>query len=331
MEMRTSLRHALVCAALLAGVSSSFAEKALMDGIVARVDGRFITMGDILIALQPVQQKLRTEYEGAEFRKQLKGAYSDMVDTLIEHRLILSAYDRQKNKLPGWVVNERVDKIVHGMFGGDRGRFMAALAKDGLTLEEWRGQVQEHITVTFMRGASVDRNVRVSPANAKRAYRQNLDNYRQAGKARIRMIVVRKPEDAGAADKARTKIDELAKLAANGEDFEELARTRSEGDRASEGGDWGWVEPDMLRAELAGPASRLDAGETSEVIETPGEFYLLRVEERKTASVRPFGEVRPDIEMDLRANAMETLYMRWIAALKDKSCVQLAERDLFAP
>jgi len=302
-----------------------------MDGVVARVDGQAITMGDVLVALQPLQQKLRTEYEGRELMAKIKAAYADMLDTLVEQRLILSAYDRQENKLPDWVVTERVNKIVHDMFGGDRGKFLSTLAKDGLTVEEWREQVRDHITVTFMRGAAVDRNVRVSPAEVRRAYQQDIKKYSQAGKVKIRVLVIEKPGTPAEDREARRWIGNLRRFAVAGVDFAKIAGKMSEGDKAADGGDWGWVEPDMLRAELAGPASRLAAGETSEVIETPGEFYLVHVEERQEATVRPFAEARPGIAARLRDQATETLYMRWIAALRDKSCVQLAERDLFAP
>ncbi|MBM4142872.1 MAG: hypothetical protein FJ225_04655 [Lentisphaerae bacterium] len=307
------------------------AETALMDGLAARVDLRAITVGDVLVAFQPLQQELRARHGVAELGDRLRQGYAGTRAELVERSLILSAYERQENKLPEWVVSERVDRIVQDMFGGDRGRFLAALAKDGLTIDEWRAQVRDHVAVTAMRSARVDRNVRVSPTQVLRAYRENAERYRRPARVKLRLIELPAPEAGGERKAARARAEGLARRAAGGEDFAALAAKESSGDKAAEGGDWGWVEPDMLRAELAAAAEALDAGGTSGVIETPEAFYIVRVADRQAAAVQPLDEVRRGIEEELRREQMDEIYGRWIAALKTKSYVRITERDIFEP
>ncbi|MFQ6044092.1 MAG: peptidylprolyl isomerase, partial [Candidatus Poribacteria bacterium] len=64
--------------------------------------------------------------------------------------------------------------------------------------------------------------------------------------------------------------------------FEELARQYSEGDEAENGGDKGyrgpWEEPMSVRREM----DRLYKGETSDIIETPKTYRIIKVEDKRT-------------------------------------------------
>ena len=54
----------------------------------------------------------------------------------------------------------------------------------------------------------------------------------------------------------------------------------------------------------------------------PQEFYLMQVEDRRPARVRPLSEVRADIEKDLQAQERARLRRRWIDRLLAKAYVR---------
>ena len=78
----------------------------------------------------------------------------------------------------------------------------------------------------------------------------------------------------------------------------------------------------MLRKELADVAFSLTPGQISDVIDTPEACYLMLVEQKRPAHVRPLSEVRDDIETTLRAQEQSRLEKQWIDGLKKKTFIR---------
>jgi len=311
--------------------ASTLRDRRTLDGVAAHVNEHVITVGDVLAALQAVIVQLRDTYRGNELREKLQTAYGDALEALVARRLILDAYEKQKKmRIPDWVVDNRVEEIVHSRFEGDRSALIAALSKEQIDYEEWREEIREHIVVSSMRGLMVERELRVSPALVRQTYEKNLDTYRRPRQVRVRMIVLKKEGEPEAVAAKRELAARLRRDLLAGRDFSGLAVAHSEGIHASKGGDWGWIEPaKTLRKELADAVNALKTGEIGDVIETPDELYILRVEGRKDASVAPFAEVQPKIERELRRKEGERLYGEWIERLRKQAYVKVFDIDPF--
>jgi parvulin-like peptidyl-prolyl isomerase len=78
----------------------------------------------------------------------------------------------------------------------------------------------------------------------------------------------------------------------------------------------------VLREELADAAFKLKPGETSSVIETPAAFYILRVEEKQEARVKPLPDVRDQIEKLLLGKERTRLQQAWIDKLRKKTYIR---------
>jgi hypothetical protein len=61
----------------------------------------------------------------------------------------------------------------------------------------------------------------------------------------------------------------------------------------------------------------------SEVIEAPEGFYLLLLEDRHPAHLKPLSEVRLQIEHTLSNEETERLQKQWIDRLRKKTFVQI--------
>ena len=88
-----------------------------------------------------------------------------------------------------------------------------------------------------------------------------------------------------------------------------------------------WIsggEP-FLRKELADVAFSVKAGERSPIVETPDACYLMLVEEKRPAHVKPLGEVREQIERDLLSEERKRLEKQWTERLKKKTFVTYFE------
>jgi peptidyl-prolyl cis-trans isomerase SurA len=328
MNLTSRLTQALVALAIGGAARLAYAERTVLDGIAASVDGHVITIGDLAEAVEPVRRQFATKLSGAELSAKLRGAYAEGVESLIERRLILDSPAKENLNIPEWAVERRIGEIVRDMFKGDRAALLDALAQDRMTFEQWRERMREGIVLQAIRGKMVDDNVRISPHAVRQVYDSHLENYRSPETARLRMIVLKKGSGPDAAAQGRARADDLRRKLLAGADFATVARENSEGSKAEQGGDWGWIEPGTLRQELAKAVAAAKLSTVSDVIETDEELYLFVVEGRREAAIAPFPKVYSQIEKELRRQESSRLYRRWIERLKERSFVKTFELPL---
>lgn len=310
-------------AAILAWAGSAAARSVAVDGYAAMVNQRVILRSEVFAMVYPLQQKLKLEHSGAELEKKLEEAYTNVLESLIERALIVEEFTRQGRLLPDRAIDSQVNSLISERFNNNRMAFLDALAEERLTLAEWREQAKDGLIVTILRRTEILDRVAVAPREMRDYYEKNLAAYRTPEEVQLRLIVL---HPGATAEERAAKIEEARRIRErlmNGEDFAAAAKTASEGPKAAQGGDMGWMETAQLRAELAAGIEGIEAGRLSEVIETPDEIYIAKVEGRKQASVTPFESVRPEIEILLRKQEMDRLYKSWISRLKNRFYVKV--------
>ncbi len=303
-------------------VSVDAADSIPVDGYAATVNKRVITVGEVMSALQPMERQLRTTYTGRELMTRLENAYEQVLNAMIENALILEEFEHKEGHIPAQLVDEHIQGIISENFQGDRNAFMAQLAAEGISMEEWRQDVRERLAVMFLRREEVLPNVVVSPRQVREAYESRIDEFTEPGGTRVRMIMI--PREATEAHSEPIALARrVQEEAAAGADFAELARSYSQDARAERGGDWGWINPDILRPELAGAADTLQPGQTSDVIETAEALYIVHVEDRRPESVIPFAEVRDQLYQEVRHAEEQRIYRSWINRLNERFHVHI--------
>jgi peptidyl-prolyl cis-trans isomerase SurA len=300
-----------------------------LDGVAAHVNESTITVGEVMFALEPVRRRLVQEHAGARLREELQAAYDGILDRMIDNRLILAAFEDSSGQLPEWAVDQRVSEVIHEVFQGDRARLMETLTSEHRTFDDWREDIRHQIIVSSMRSAHVSQNIRITPGQVQAAYRERIDEFRTPAKVKLRMIMLEKGTGEAEAGTKRKQAEEIRRRLLAGADFAAIARKESEGGKGEQGGDWGWVEPAMLRKELADVAGTLAVATVSEIIETDGEFYILEVQARKQAAVKPLREVQPELERELRQAEGTRLFREWTDRLRKNAYVKVFDVDLF--
>jgi peptidyl-prolyl cis-trans isomerase SurA len=117
-------------------------------------------------------------------------------------------------------------------------------------------------------------------------------------------------------ERVRAEAEALLPRLRAGESFDELARRYSQGPEAAEGGLLGWVPLGAMDPALQTAVQALALGGISDVIELPGAFLILRLQEREEARPYRFEEIEQDLEQWVRSRKMEALYTEWVAGLK---------------
>ncbi|MGH7989988.1 MAG: peptidylprolyl isomerase [Limisphaerales bacterium] len=293
----------------------------MADGINAIVNNTVITYSQVADFTAPAIDELRSEYAGQPDVLQQKAGdiLKDGLEQLIERQLILHDFDIKYSKLPASVLDDWVQDSIRKRFG-NRITLLKTLQAQGTTLEQYREQIRDQNIVTFMRSKNVAQEVIISPYKIENYYKTHQDDFKVEDEIKLRMIVLNKtsPDDTNALGMANEILTQIKQ----GATFQQMASLYSQGSQRSQGGDWGWVQRSVLRKQLADVAFNLKVGQISNVIERPEACYLMLVEQKRPAHVKPLNEVRDDIAATLRAQQQKQLEQQWIASLKKDSFIR---------
>jgi hypothetical protein len=102
--------------------------------------------------------------------------------------------------------------------------------------------------------------------------------------------------------------------------FADIAKAKSHGITADQGGAHDWTTLGALRSEEINNALfALEIGQLSDIIETELGFHIIRVLERKEAGCTPFTEAQAEISKILEADGKKDLVGVELGKLRDKS------------
>jgi parvulin-like peptidyl-prolyl isomerase len=291
----------------------------LADGINAIVNDKIITFQEVSDFTAPAVDVLRHEYADQPdlYSQKLNDTLKDGLETLIENQLILHEFESKYNPLPDSAVDELVADEIHERYG-DRITCIKSLQAQGETFEKFREDIRERYIISELRFKNLsDEKVIISPYRIENYYMLHQDDFKVGDQVKVRMIVLSK---ASADDKgARKMADEIADELQKGASFEQLASVYSQ-DTHQQGTDW--IERSALRPELADAVGTLKPGQTSGVIETADNCYILRLEDKRPSHVKPLNDVRGSIETTLRTQQQKDIQQRWIESLKKKAFIR---------
>ena len=301
----------------------------VIDGVAAIVNNDVVTISQVRELIGARERAMREAYRGPDLADKIKEMRLAALKDLVDRQLILQEFQKMQEKganIPDYVVDDRVQTIIREEFGGDRAAFVRTLQAQGYTLTRFKEIEKEKIIVQAMRQAKVTDNFVVSPKQVQDFYDKNRAAYSLPEQVKLRMIVLREgnKDDIGSGGDKKQTAEEIRQKLVGGVEFERMAQMYSEDESTSDtGGDWGWVERNTLNEQLTITAFSLKAGGISPVIRIGDSYYILYVEARKNASVKPLSEVREEIERNLMQQERMKVQQRWLDTLRQKAYIKI--------
>ncbi|HEX6164270.1 MAG TPA: peptidyl-prolyl cis-trans isomerase [Vicinamibacterales bacterium] len=166
--------------------------------------------------------------------------------------------------------------------------------------ERYRIGEKRKIKYALLNVDQVRQTITIPEAELNAFYQQNIAQYQTPGQVRASHILFKTE---GKDEKAvQAKAEEVLKLAkAPGADFAELAKKYSEDEsNNSAGGDLDYFGRGRMVPEFENAAFAMKNGEVSDLIKTSFGFHIIKMVDNKPESTRPFAEVRPEIEEQLK-------------------------------
>jgi len=300
------------------------------DGIAAIVEDKIITVDDIRREISPVLPTLQKEATNEqEFMKKLEALQDDVIQSLIDRVLIVKEFNKPKDgdeekrrQVPASVIDNQISEMQITQFDGDRSKFLAYLRSRGLTIREYRKEVEEDIIYNYMRQQQRKTQSVVSPVKVETYYKENKDRFYQEDSALLRVIQFTRTNGENDA-LLKAKAQEILGKFHTGEAFAELARQYSQDSRRNKGGDWGWTKRSDMRKEFSDVLFNLKKGEVSQPVMTQEGCFLLFVEDRKYAGIQPLDDVRDDIERILAQQMTRQSQEKWLERLRRNGYVKM--------
>jgi parvulin-like peptidyl-prolyl isomerase len=303
--------------------------------ILARVGGQPIFVGDILYMVNSIIESKAAEAPEEvkiDARRKLmsqalpgvieqKMVFVDMLNRLPDKAKIpefrKSVFDQfDKNRLPDLMKEYKVET---------RDELDAKLRMLGTSLRQQR----ENWTDQQMVGMYVQQFVKKDePVTREEMFNYYLDHkpeYAFPAKAKFEELMIRFDKCASR-DEAWEKIAEMGNEVVLGASLAAVAKVKSHGFRAQDGGMFDWTTKGSLRAkEIDAALFSIELNKLSDIIETQDGFHIIRVLDRQDAGFVTFQSVQPAIKEKLEQMRKTEALDKYLKELREKIPVETFE------
>ncbi len=298
----------LAAAAFLLTVGAAAASgPVVVDRVVAVVNDEIITMSDL-------QREMQKRRDIADQRL--------LLEDMIDRKLQMVAAKRNGLEVADRELTEAINDIMKRN-NMDNTQFESALSKEGLTLELYRIELREQMTMSRLFDKFVRTGLSVDEAEIKAYYDKNVKQFSLPEEVRVRLLVVTVSEKASPTQLTAAEEQAAALMARirKGENFIGLIRENSGGPTAAQDGDLGFMQRDHVIPEIEEAAKNLKPGEYAGPVKGADGFYLIRVEEVRTP-VKPFEKVKEEIQKLLYEQKMENAYRTFLQSLRSEAHIE---------
>ncbi|MGA8180877.1 MAG: SurA N-terminal domain-containing protein [Desulfobacterales bacterium] len=321
----------IICALLWCTFGDPFPANAkdaeTVDRIVAVVNDDVITLIELNKVVKPYLEKIRTlGYSPDKEKELIFKVRKSMLDRLIDEKIEDQEIKRAKIEISEDQIDQAVERIKETNYYTDED-LRAGLAKEGLTMKEYRKQIKEQILRARLVNINVKSKIVITKEDIKAYYEKHLDKYGGKKKYHLRNIImtVPGPSDSDKRLEIKAKMDEILKKLKAGQSFETLAKEYSESPAASDGGDLGLFEFDALSPMLQKAVKQIKPGGFTPVLDTDQGFQIFFLQKIVKTVGKPLEAVSPEIEQILYDNTTDQKYHDWIQSLREQAVIKIIE------
>lgn len=222
--------------------------------------------------------------------------------TLSEAKRVLGIYARGQDleKLDSRFIDQMIRNFVQA-------KALAEVAKDkGIDKDPTVALDMEILFNNILSQALLKKEVydkiSISEQEMETYFKVHRDEFRNPEMVRSRHILIRVREDATqeVKEKARQRATEILKRIKNGEDFAKVASEVSEDFSSKEkGGDIGFVRRGQTVKPYEDKIFSMKVGEISDIVESKFGLHIIKVEEKKEATLQTFEEAKEAVRQKL--------------------------------
>ncbi|MFL5320447.1 MAG: peptidylprolyl isomerase [Myxococcaceae bacterium] len=305
-------------------VSAAYTARAeLVDRVAAVVNKDVITLSEVEARVQP--EMARANVPPSERAKVLSQLTQQALDQLIGEKLLEAEIKELNIEVTDQDLEAAMDD-VRKQNGVDPAQFEQLLRQEGYTMAAYKEFMSKHLARLKLINLKVRNKVKISDEDLKAEYAKWAKMEGEDPEVHARHILIKVDPKATPAEveEAKKKADAIAQEARQpGVDFVELAKKKSEGPSANEGGDLYWFKRGTMVPEFDRVAFNLKPGEVADPVRTKFGFHIIKVDERRNADVKPFEEVKEQLRDRVVRGQLEKYTNDYVQELRSKAAVEV--------
>jgi len=276
------------------------------DKIIAIVNNEVITQKDLNDFLHFTRMQLSRQYKGKELEEKLASLKIDLLNRLIEDRLILQEAKKEKVSVDMSRIKAKLDEVKK-RYNSDS-EFQAELASQGLTQADIENKIEEQFLMFAIVEQKVRNRITIMPDEITDFYEKNKQEFHSGEEKEFEAFALENKDLA----------DTFAYNLKSGQKTEDLAArypfTMNK---------FNVLEGEDLKKEIQEGVAKLGINEVSASVKIDDKYYVFRLLNIIPPKQLGLSEVQYKIQTFLFERKMQEDLAKWLDELKNKSYIKI--------
>jgi peptidyl-prolyl cis-trans isomerase SurA len=313
----------------------------IIEQILVKVNGEILTKTELeqrqVAALRTRMQGQQVDPEALKNDETLKKALAEITPPLL-----VSAIDEmlllQRGRELGLRLGDDQFKAVVANIRKEQNlqedaKFQAALAQEGMTMDDLRKQLERQMLIEQVQRQEVGSKLSITEEEARQYYAKHPEEFTDSASVTLREIFIDVPAAAGGVnvgkdDEVKKQIEDVRARALKGEDFAKLAAEVSTSASKANGGLIGPFSHADMSPQLLGLVEKMKPGDLTAPIRTPKGYQLFKLETMKAQALQPFDSVRDVIGEKVAGVRTQVEMRKFLGRLRAQAIIEWKNADL---
>ncbi len=301
-------------------------QETLIDRLAAEVNGEPIAYSEVMDKVTNGPLVEVAPYPAKENDPPFDVALQD----LINRKLIMQKAQEYEIEVTDEELDQEIKNFLEKRHLTEDG-LKAAIAQQGLTMEQYRRDFRNQIILSQFQGRVILPSVKITDKDIEIYYLKTSGNTAENLKLQLRQIFVRL--DPSSSETVKKGKEELVKTIQqklkDGMAFGEAVKIYSDDTQGRENGG---LMPLIYLKDMATPFQKaieaLKEGESSEGIKTPQGYYIFFLQNKSFAGNTEYAGKKRELEMQLRQEEVGRQTMRWLSDERKRSKIKIVSDQM---
>ena len=294
---------------------------AVVEDVVVQVNDQIINRSDVERSAAQLQEEAEQMHATpAQFAEMQKNMLRDMID----QQLLLSRAKELGLNVDADVIRQ-LDDIRKKNNMASMDELEKAARAQGVSFEDFKAQIKNQLLTQQVVRDEVGRHLQMNQAEEAKYYEAHKSEFEIPEQVKLSEILIPLPENATPAEiaQAETKADGIKSQLMQGADFAALAKEKSGGPSAAQGGELGLFKRGALAKVLEDQTFALKPGESTQPIRTRQGFVILKVTQHDMAGPAPMKDVEPQIQEGMYMQQMQPALRAYLSKLRGDAYIDM--------
>ena len=285
--------------------------------MIAKVNGTSITATDVEKEVTNIVAQYQGQMPPEQIESMMPNIKKQALETQINKIILVAEADAQSIQPTPEQVKEELDSVI-SRFPSETA-FEEQLVKVGIPKTQIEDGIEQQIKINMLIGQSIAKeDITVTEDELTTFYQENPESFQAPEQVQAAHILFKFEENAPQSlkDQKRLEMAGILGRIEKGSDFGEMARAHSDCPSKEQGGDLGLFERGKMVKPFEDAAFNLNAGELSDIVESPFGYHLIKVLDKKEPETIQLEAAKNQLTDHLRQRKEQDLFIAYVDQLR---------------